>query len=158
MARDRPAGSSSRDLNEIIGTIFPLLQADALERSSNVNLSLDPLPAILVNENEIRQLLHNLVRNGLEVARTVTIRTEARDSAVVLSVTDDGPGIPPEIRDKIGTPFFTTKEKGNGLGLAVCRNIVSRHGGELTFKTGPGGTTFFIRFPVDHGNAVVPAV
>lgn len=67
-------------------------------------------------------------------------------SDVVLTVSDQGNGIPPDVMGKIGTPFFTTKENGTGLGLAVCYNIVTRHNADYKIKTGPQGTTFFIIF------------
>ena len=65
---------------------------------------------------------------------------------VVLTVSDQGYGIPPEVMEKIGTPFFTTKENGTGLGLAVCYNIAARHNADIKIKTGSKGTTFFIIF------------
>ena len=58
-------------------------------------------------------------------------------------VRDDGPGVPPELRDKIFTPFFTTREKGTGLGLAFVREIVADHGGEVTLRDAPGGGSIF---------------
>ncbi len=63
-----------------------------------------------------------------------------------MSVQDQGRGIEPGVLDKIGTPFFTTKEQGTGLGLAVCYSIAARHNAVIDIETGSAGTTFFIRF------------
>ena len=72
--------------------------------------------------------------------------TYQEGNQVILAVADNGCGIPEEVRDKIGTPFFTTKETGTGLGLSVCYSIVDRHNAQMTFDTGPDGTTFHVRF------------
>jgi signal transduction histidine kinase len=61
-------------------------------------------------------------------------------------VQDDGQGIAPEVLEKIGTPFFTTKNNGTGLGLAVCYSIVQRHNAKIDIETASTGTTFYIRF------------
>ncbi|MDQ7092352.1 histidine kinase dimerization/phospho-acceptor domain-containing protein, partial [Desulfosporosinus sp. PR] len=97
-----------QSLNEIIHKVFPMLQADAFHNNKEVAIELNELPDILVNENEIRQLILNLVRNGLEVTPEggkVVIGTFLKADSVVLTIKDQGPGIPPEIQEKIGTPF-----------------------------------------------------
>nr|WP_279279290.1 HAMP domain-containing sensor histidine kinase [Sporotomaculum syntrophicum] len=65
---------------------------------------------------------------------------------MVLAVQDQSTGIPPEVLDKIGKPFFTTKDNGTGLGLVVCYSIAQRHYAKINIKTGPTGTTFFVIF------------
>jgi signal transduction histidine kinase len=81
----------------------------------------------------------------------ITISTRVDGAAVVIAITDTGPGIPPEIQSRIFEPFFTTKEvgRGTGQGLSIARNIVvKRHQGTVWFETRPGdGTTFFVRLP-----------
>jgi len=72
-----------------------------------------------------------------------------------LAVQDQGNGIKPEVLEKIGTPFFSTKEDGTGLGLAVCYSITARHNATIRVETGPTGTTFFVRFKKPR--AVSPA-
>ena len=74
------------------------------------------------------------------------IRTFSSNSEVTLSVSDEGNGIEQNIMEKLGTPFFTTKEQGTGLGLAVCYGIVSRHNGKVSVETSPNGTTFYVFF------------
>jgi signal transduction histidine kinase len=77
----------------------------------------------------------------------INIYTESVESKVLLSIQDCGGGIPPEIRDKLGTPFFTTKEQGTGLGLAICYQIVQRHSATLSIESSLGkGTTFTVGF------------
>jgi PAS domain S-box-containing protein len=150
LARDRVANLKTMNLNSIVQGVAPLLQADAILCKKGLNLQLGQVPDLLLDESEIRQLLLNLCRNGLEAMTTggvLNLDTYMEGEEVVLSVKDQGKGIDPELAQKIGTPFITTKEHGTGLGLAVCYSIADRHHALMDFKTGPEGTTFFIRFP-----------
>jgi signal transduction histidine kinase len=114
-----------------------------------VELQLVPVPILNLDDKEIRQLVCNLARNGLEAMEpggNLVISTNFKDHHVVLSVKDSGRGIAPEIQEKLGTPFVTDKDGGAGLGLAVCYSIAARHHADLSFDTGPGGTTFTLNF------------
>jgi len=75
------------------------------------------------------------------------VQTKQDDENILLIIKDSGPGIDPQIIQHLGTPFLTTKIHGTGLGLAICYSIMERHGGNIQVETGPGGTTFTIRFP-----------
>ncbi|MDI6878949.1 MAG: HAMP domain-containing sensor histidine kinase, partial [Desulfitobacteriaceae bacterium] len=135
---------------EIINKLFPMLQANAYNNNKEVVLELDILPSIVLSENEMKQLILNLVRNGLEVTPeygSVKICTYRKEDKVVLAIKDQGSGIPLEIQEKLGTPFFTTKETGTGLGLAISIGIARRHNAIFEFETGNSGTTFNIIFP-----------
>ena len=139
-----------QNINEIITKLFPMLQANAYNSNKEVVLELDILPNISLSENEMKQLILNLVRNGLEVTPeygSVKICTYRIEDKVVLAIKDQGPGIPLEIQEKLGTPFFTTKETGTGLGLAISIGIARRHNAGFEFETGNSGTTFNIIFP-----------
>lgn len=140
-----------KNINTIVETLFPLMQADALKTDKLIIAELGLIPDLPLNEKEIRQLILNLARNGLEAMSPkshLTIRTYSDGEEIVLAVKDQGEGIEPAILEKIGTPFFTTKEQGTGIGLAVCFSIVSRHNAKIDIDTGPGGTTFFVRFKI----------
>lgn len=105
-----------------------------------------------MDANEISQLVLNLCRNGLDAMQvdgTLTIHTYCENEQVVLSVDDEGCGIHSENLDKLGTPFFTTKVNGTGLGLATCYSIAERHHARIDVESDSGGTTFFVRFPID---------
>ncbi|WP_051688035.1 response regulator [Desulfofalx alkaliphila] len=138
-----------QNLNEIVKTIAPLMQADALQLGKNIELELKETPDIPLSGKEIRQVILNLVRNGLEAMAQggkVTIRTYADGDSVVLEIADQGPGIPQYVMENLGTPFFTTKDKGTGLGLATCFSICNSHRAKVDIDTGPAGTTFRIIF------------
>ncbi|MCW2278197.1 two-component system sensor histidine kinase NtrB [Heliophilum fasciatum] len=147
LSRTQIADLRRGNLNRAIESIAPLMGANA----GSLILELGDVPDVLFGEKEFRQVLLNLVKNGFEASghdQKVTVRTFAEDDAVVLQVQDQGPGIPPDVLSKLGTPFFTTKDTGTGLGLAVCFNIIAAHGAELKIDTGKSGTTFAIRFPL----------
>jgi signal transduction histidine kinase len=83
---------------------------------------------------------------GEAIARNL-LEMSLDDESVVLAVEDQGSGIAPEVLDKLGTPFFTTKDQGTGLGLVTCYSIASHHGATVEIATGATGTTFRVRFP-----------
>ena len=151
LAKDRTIEMTQGNLNETVNTLFPLLQADAFRRGHNIEIATTAIPTIQFDQKEIRQLILNLTRNGLEAMKAggkLTIRTYREEGRVILAVSDTGPGIPPEIKAKLGTPFFTTKESGTGLGLPVCYRIAQRHNAIIDINTSSQGTTFYVKFPV----------
>ena len=149
LAKNKAVDLKVQNLNNIIKAVSPLIEASGMQTDHYINIELGQIPNLLLNEKEIRQLVLNLVHNGLEAMEPggyLTVRTFAVDNAIVLEVKDEGPGIPPEVMEKIGTPFFTTKENGTGLGLAVCYSIAARHHAEIKINTGPEGTVFSVLF------------
>ena len=123
MGNTRTTNLQKLDLNSIIHDISPLLYADALNQNKQIQLETTEIPSLLLNRNEIRQLILNLYRNGLEAmdqGKFLTISTYMEKDHVVLAVQDQGKGIKPEVLEKLGTPFFSTKDNGTGLGLGIC--------------------------------------
>jgi two-component system, sporulation sensor kinase E len=149
LARSKPMLLKRQSLNDILKAISHLIKASAVREKKDVVFELNEVADMLLDEKEIRQLVLNLVNNGLEemdAGGKITVRTFMNNRDVVLTVKDQGHGIPSEVMEKIGAPFFTTKEKGTGLGLAVCYNIAARHNAEIKIRNGPKGTTFFVIF------------
>lgn len=149
LAKNKAVELKMQSLNQKIRVIFPLIQADALKQDKNIEIELGDIPNVIIDKNEIQQLILNLVRNGLEAmlpGGLLTIKTFLEGDSVVLAVKDQGKGIASEVLEKIGTPFFTTKDNGTGLGLAVCYSIAARHNARINIETGSEGTTFFVRF------------
>ena len=114
------------------------------------------LPNIQGDQNTLKQVFINLIINSMDALETndytnrkIIIRTYQKQDIVIVDVEDNGPGIPPKVREKIFDPFFTTKsvEKGSGLGLSIVNNILDQHhaGLELESKVG-SGTKFTISF------------
>ncbi|NLI91585.1 MAG: PAS domain-containing protein [Peptococcaceae bacterium] len=152
LAKANAECTKHENINGIIHRIFPMIQADAFHSSKDIDLNLGDIPELEVNESEIRQLILNLVRNGLEETPEngkVSISTYLEENYAILAIEDQGGGIPQEVQDKMGTPFITTKETGTGLGLAISIGIAQRHKAKFEFKTGSDGTVFYIKFPLE---------
>lgn len=156
---------SPADLNKAIENTVIVTQNEH-KYVAQVEADLSPLPLVLCHVGEINQVLLNLVVNaahaiadsGREIGDgKIRIRSEERAGSVVISVSDNGCGIPLDVQPRIFDPFFTTKEvgRGSGQGLSIARTIVTeKHGGTLTFETEENvGTTFFITLPVDERRA-----
>jgi len=121
------------------------------------SLELDhALPPVLVDHVQVQQVVLNLVRNAVEAMeqverRELTVGTRAvpEQEMVEVIIADTGPGIAPELADRLFQPFVTTKATGMGLGLSICREIVEAHHGRLT--TAPastGGAVFRVTLPI----------
>jgi len=149
LAKNKAVNLKPDNLNRIIGNMNLLIQSDALLLGKQFVTELTDIPDLLLDENEIRQCVVNLVRNGFEATGddgVVVLRTYTEQGEVVLSVQDNGQGIPSEIYAKLGTPFLTSKPQGTGLGLAVCYRVAERHHAKIKVQTGPTGTIFRIGF------------
>lgn len=114
------------------------------------------VPTVLCYPGQLNQLWMNLLSNAAQALDStdepsVTIETRGGSEQVVVTISDNGPGIPPEIQSKIFDPFYTTKPvgQGTGLGLSICHSIVERHGGQILLDSSPGeGTSFTVKIPV----------
>ncbi|MBP1760636.1 MAG: domain S-box [Firmicutes bacterium] len=150
LAKDKTADLRPQSLGLIIARIRPMIEAEALMRDKHVRIIEGNDIQLLLDENEIRQMVLNLVRNGLDAMSsggTVTIITEETEREVILCIADQGCGIDSDIIELIGTPFVSSKDNGVGLGMAVCYSIAARHGARIEFETGSEGTAFRIYFP-----------
>ena len=140
----------AEDVGNIIEEASGLALIGAKERGVKVQLrALPQLPQVLIDKVQIQQVVVNLMRNAIEAMegserRELTISAAmAGEDAVGISVVDTGPGIAPEIADRLFQPFITTKAHGMGVGLSICRSIVEAHGGKLRTEPNPGGGTVF---------------
>ena len=151
LAQTRRTELKSQNLNDILNNIYPLIQADTFIQNKKINLVPGEIPNLELNVNEITQMVLNLTRNGLEAMPErgcLSVKSYVDDCAVVLEITDEGCGIPPQNLRLVGTPFFTTKDSGTGLGLATCYKIVEAHNAKIEIDSSTNGTTFFIFFPI----------
>ena len=149
LAKNKAVELKETDLNIILKNIVPLIEAYAMKDDKKICLDLGEVPNLLLDKKEIHQVIFNLTRNGLDAMSPgghLFIQTYTDGNEAVLTVRDQGEGIKPELLEKIGTPFFTTKETGTGLGLAVCYSIAARHKARIEISTGESGTTFFVKF------------
>ncbi len=150
----RPAAPLKKEinLNDIIQEVEALLEGEAKKQGITLTEHLDPaLPCLQADPNQMKQVLLNLVKNAFEAMDSggrVTLSTGCEDNHIWFAVQDTGVGMPPEVQEKIFNPFFTTKEKGTGLGLAVIHKIISDHQGTVSVQSSPEhGTTITVKLP-----------
>jgi signal transduction histidine kinase len=145
------------DLNLLIRQVGDLYLAQKNQPVVSLDLE-ETLPQISVDAVRMRQVLHNLIRNALEALDEqedgeVVIKTRTLQAGdiprVEITVTDNGPGLPPEVSEQIFDPYVTSKPKGTGLGLAIVKKLVEEHGGEVGIESEPGqGACVTIILPV----------
>jgi signal transduction histidine kinase len=141
-----------QDLAELGGALLDFLAPELAAARVEVRRELQPgLPAVRGDEGQLRAVLLNLVRNAREAMAgggTLTVAARAAGGGVELEVRDSGGGIRPEDLGRVFDPFFSTKERGTGLGLAFVQQVVQEHGGTVRCESTPGeGTRFTLHFP-----------
>lgn len=140
------------NLNNLVNSLYPLILADAMNQDKEVVLVAEEVAEFAMSEREIRQLILNLTRNGLEAMSprgVLKIRTYMEANRIVLAVEDQGSGISEDTMGRLGTPFMTTKEGGTGLGLTTCYSIAERHKAKISVTSSSSGTAFVVRFELD---------
>jgi PAS domain S-box-containing protein len=148
MSRAKDPGKEKVDLHEAVkDALGQLDEADTLR----LRISLEPDPFLVdADPIQLRQVLSNLIANAIQAldgGGTLGIRAHMDDGMAVIEVSDDGPGVPSEHRNRIFQPLFSTKARGTGLGLSICRQIAERHGGAIELLDGDSGARFEIRLP-----------
>jgi signal transduction histidine kinase len=157
--RKGDSGKQSLNVNDIIVGVLNSLREELRNRGVEARTELaSTLPRVAGHRGQLQEVISNLIGNALDAMNTTTnrsrlllVRTEARGSdAIVVSVQDSGPGIAPKHLDSIFTAFVTTKPQGIGMGLAICRMIIERHGGRLTASSdGTNGALFQFELPIE---------
>lgn len=154
----------AESLNKLVEESLALALVVARQTGVRVVLELDgTLPQILADGVQIQQVVLNLVLNAIEAMgdcdrRELRIGTRALTEMVEVTVADTGPGIAPELAERLFQPFVTTKKTGMGLGLSICREIVEAHHGRLTnAPRAGGGTVFRVTLPVMHAEEAADA-
>ena len=141
-------------VSEIIDSVVTLANPIAERQGVRLITSLSAESAVQVDPVQMQQVVLNLTLNAIQAmpgGGSVTLSSSAEESTVKVDVRDEGVGIPPEDFDKVFDPFYTTKERGIGLGLSVAHQIVKTHGGTIKlFRNPSAGMTFRIVLPIKH--------
>ncbi len=154
--RQKKSSREKLDVNEVIREVAFLADVDARAHDVELHLGLQrDLPAVVADAVQIQQVILNLIRNALDATRElgivepITINSRLRpDNKIEISVEDAGPGVSDDMRDRVFTPFQTSKAEGMGMGLSISRSIISAHGGTLNFENRPGtGARFYFTLP-----------
>jgi signal transduction histidine kinase len=155
-------------LAEALEPVVRLMETTARKREVELTSRFEPnLPSIMADPDQLKQIVLNLLLNAIEVSPAAAkVRIEVHRTrdfgaarSVVIEVHDQGPGIPKEQQEDIFLPFFTTKETGTGLGLALVHQMVLEHGGEISVDSVVGrGTVFRVTLPVPKERTESPSV
>lgn len=152
------------NVQELVAGALALARPEAGENGVDVQSQVaTDLPSVLADRIQIEQVILNLVRNAVDAmlaseAKTKAVTLDARRTArhtVEISVADTGPGVPPEVLERLFDPFVTTKPTGMGLGLSICRSIMDAHGGQLRLmRQSESGAVFAFDLPIATGNEI----
>lgn len=141
------------DIGTLLDDIVPIMESQAIITNVIISAEKSPdLPIVLCDANQIKQVLVNLMKNAIEAMPGggelhVSLKKDHK-GFIVVDIIDQGIGIPQHVIDRLGEPFYTTKDTGTGLGLTVCFKIIQSHGGTLSISSEPNvGTTATIRLP-----------
>lgn len=148
-ARRRPLEPKSVDLSDFFFQLVSLAEAQAQEENIGLRVAPAAAPIAHFDEEAVQRAVVNLIRNAIQAANErVEVSSHVSDHVLEIKVEDDGPGVPEEVREKIFAPFFTTKQKGTGLGLALVQQTALAHRGAIRVETTEGGgARFVLRLP-----------
>jgi signal transduction histidine kinase len=152
--RDRMREMVDVDIREGIESTIALFDGRARSKGVIIERVLDSVPRIRAYPGDLNEVWANLLDNAIDAVPSggvITIRTGVEDGQVTAEFRDNGPGIPPELCERVFEPFFTTKDVGAGVGLGLDvarRVVVDLHGGQLTLSSCPGDTRFCVRLPL----------
>ena len=160
--RNREPDRAPVEINSLILDVTQFVAADATQRQIRIQLDVaEDLPPALSDPIEFQQVLLNLVRNGFDAMedtdaddRILTIRTRLVDLAIEISVEDHGHGLPGSTNEQVFEAFFTSKQEGLGMGLAISRSIVESHGGRIWASNSRHGAAFHFTLPIAPKDAV----
>ena len=142
------------DMGKFLNEVTNLTEIEAKEKDIHLNREIDKLPEIKIDPSELKKALLNIMLNGIQAmpsSGTLGIRSYLNNLQrnIIIEVKDSGGGIPKEKLSKIFQPYFSTKEKGIGLGLSIAYRIISDHNGKIEVKSEVGkGTIFTIKLPI----------
>lgn len=144
------------DINAVIKRVVEALALTHSRGGVQIEYKLrENMPKVNLDEAHIERAVTNLVINAIEASQVkggkVKVATDCNRDEILISVTDNGPGIPQEALERIFEPFYTTKDKGTGLGLVVVKKVAEAHGGSVDVESSSQGTRFTIRIPVSSG-------
>ncbi len=157
LARPQLERYRHKEIQSVLKHVVALTKSQAILHNIHIKTKFEPKPLfVLCDENKLKQVFINFMKNAIEAMQTEgTIKISVdqhNDSSVVINIQDQGPGIPKEILDRIGEPFFTTKENGTGLGVMVSFEIVKHHNGDVRILSDTKGTTISIHLPISKLN------
>lgn len=157
--KKRASNRTLENLNKVVEEAIALGFVGAADSNVKLHLDLDStLPPAMIDRIQIQQVLINLIRNSIEAMTSMELAerkqlsvttTHEQPNFALMTISDTGPGLPAKVSKNLFRPLLTTKERGMGMGLAICRSIVDAHGGNIWTSPGSShGTNFYVRLPL----------
>ncbi|MCM3573587.1 MULTISPECIES: PAS domain-containing sensor histidine kinase [Mesobacillus] len=159
LAKPQQIKYTEADLQGILHDVISLLKTEASLHNIQIEFQVLSHPVMIECEpNQLKQLFINIVKNAIEASAAgdvVNITLQSADNNITVVVKDQGVGISKELLERIGEPFYSSKEKGTGLGMTVSFKIVQSHNGTIKFRSEPDkGTEVIVQLPIKHGDKV----
>ena len=159
LAKPQQIKYTEADLQSILHDVISLLKTEASLHNIQIEFQVLSHPVMIECEpNQLKQLFINIVKNAIEASSAgdvVNITLQSADNNITVVVKDQGVGISKELLERIGEPFYSSKEKGTGLGMTVSFKIVQSHNGTIKFRSEPDkGTEVIVQLPIKHGDKV----
>jgi len=154
---EEKVASKKVDVGELLQTVLNIAKAEITSQKIQITLQLEPNLIANVTAGEIQQVLLNLINNAIQVLaassgpdRVLIIQGRHIDGSIQISIADNGDGVSPEVQEHLFELLSSTKKSGMGLGLWLCKHIITRHGGTIWHETsGDGGAKFIFQLPVE---------
>ena len=161
LAKPKDMEFKKNNINQLLDEVVTLLDTEAVMNKVEIKTLLhSDAPSILCDQNQLKQVFINFIKNSIEAmpkGGTVSIELKQEHPDFIhLSFKDTGCGIPEPILKRIEEPFFTTKEKGTGLGLMISKKIIENHHGQIHYQSSGQGTTVEVKLPVNHLTVIHP--
>nr|WP_275440337.1 HAMP domain-containing sensor histidine kinase [Paenibacillus sp. ACRRY] len=144
------------DVKDVLQSVTSLLSSYAMLSDNHIDIDVEENCTILINTIEFKQLLMNLIKNAVEaseIGMSVSVTAKRNRHYIEIRIIDQGSGMSEDEVKSLGTPFYSLKSNGTGLGLMICFNIVEKYGGEIRYHSSKGdGTTVTVRFLAANDN------
>ncbi len=156
-AKPQAVDNQEVSVNKIVHDIVILYESEAILRNIEIQSSLSSIDvSIQISSKQLKQVLINILKNAMEAidesynqSRMISISTEVNTENALIRITDSGCGMSTDVLNNLFIPFYSTKEKGTGIGLSMCKKIIEENGGSIHVESVmQKGTTFTIAFPV----------
>lgn len=158
LARRGEVSKNSHEIEPLVRNVLLLFEHELKNSGIELKTTYEPgLPALIVDEVQIQQVIVNLVKNSIDALKAsekagpwISVQVRRCEKMLEIRVVDNGPGVSAKSIDRLFEPFYTTKPHGVGLGLSICKNIAIAHGGRLTYaRAGGGGACFTLGLPLE---------